>query len=74
MKNATQRSTENISKLIAYVILAHVVSSPFKDLFYLENPYDWREVLPFHMCDLSEIFVAEIVVGASDVVYLQNSL
>ena len=69
MKNATQRSTENISKLIAYVILAHVVSSPFKDLFYLENPYDWREVLPFHMCDLSEIFVAWFLLGGPKICY-----
>ena len=69
MKNATQRSTENMSKIIAYVILAHVVTSPFKDLFYLENPYDWREVLPFHMCDLSEIFVAWFLLGGPKICY-----
>ena len=69
MKNATQKATDNVSKLIAYVILAHVITSPLKDLFYLETPYNWREVLPFHMCDLSEIFVAWFLLGGPKICY-----
>lgn len=69
MKNATQKATDNVSKLIAYVILAHVITSPLKDLFYLETPYNWREVLPFHMCDLSEILVAWFLLGGPKICY-----
>ena len=55
-KSDAQKSV--ITKTIACIILAHLIISPFKDLYILENPYNWREVLPFHMCDLSEIFLA----------------
>jgi hypothetical integral membrane protein (TIGR02206 family) len=58
-----------ITKIIAYVILAHLVISPYKDLYILENPYDWREVLPFHMCDLSEIFLAWFLLGGPKILY-----
>ena len=52
-KSAFQKSV--MTKIIAYTLIAHVVISPYKDLFILENPYNWREVLPFHMCDLSDV-------------------
>jgi hypothetical integral membrane protein (TIGR02206 family) len=46
-----------------------VVISPYKDLFILENPYNWREVLPFHMCDLSAIFLAWFLLGGPKILY-----
>ena len=54
------KADEQISlmkKIIAGVIAAHVIISPYKDLYLLANPYDWRETIPLHMCDLSEIFL-----------------
>lgn len=66
-KSDTQKSV--ITKIIAYIILAHLIISPFKDLFILENPYNWREVLPFHMCDLSEIFLAWFLLGGPKILY-----
>ena len=36
-----------MKKIIAAVIAAHVIISPYKDLYLLANPYDWRETLPF---------------------------
>ena len=66
-KSDAQKSV--ITKIIAYVILAHLVISPYKDLYILENPYDWREVLPFHMCDLSEIFLAWFLLGGPKILY-----
>jgi uncharacterized membrane protein YwaF len=60
-KSASQKSV--MTKIIAYIVIAHVVISPYKDLYILENPYNWREVLPFHMCDLSEIFLAWFLLG-----------
>ena len=58
-----------MTKMIAYIVIAHVVISPYKDLFILENPYNWREVLPFHMCDLSEIFLAWFLLGGPKILY-----
>ena len=66
-KSASQKSI--MTKIIAYIVLAHVVISPYKDLYILENPYNWREVLPFHMCDLSEIFLAWFLLGGPKILY-----
>ena len=66
-KSDAQKSV--ITKIIAYIILAHLIISPFKDLYILENPYNWREVLPFHMCDLSEIFLAWFLLGGPKILY-----
>ncbi len=45
------------------VLAFHLISSPYKDLYILENPYHWVEVLPLHMCDLSEIFLVWFFLG-----------
>ena len=66
-KSVAQKSV--MTKIIAYIVIAHVVISPYKDLFILENPYNWREVLPFHMCDLSEIFIAWFLLGGPKILY-----
>jgi len=66
-KSEVQKSV--MTKMIAYIVIAHVVISPYKDLFLLENPYNWREVLPFHMCDLSEIFLAWFLLGGPKILY-----
>ena len=66
------RSTSNkslISKIIAFIILSHVIISPYKDLYLLQNPYDWKEILPIHMCDLSEIFLAAFLLGGPKILY-----
>jgi len=66
------RSTSNkslISKIIAFIILSHVIISPYKDLYLLQNPYNWREILPIHMCDLSEIFLATFLLGGPKILY-----
>ncbi|MDB3996660.1 TIGR02206 family membrane protein [Gammaproteobacteria bacterium] len=68
-KNKSEAQNSVMTKVIAYIIIAHVVISPFKDLFLLENPYNWREVLPFHMCDLSEIFIAWFLLGGPKILY-----
>ena len=47
---------QNSQKNNHIVLASHLIISPFKDLYLLENPYNWKEVLPFHMCDISEIF------------------
>ena len=66
-KSVAQKSV--MTKIIACIVIAHVVISPYKDLFILENPYNWREVLPFHMCDLSEIFLAWFLLGGPKILY-----
>ena len=66
-KSEIQKSV--MTKMIAYIVIAHVVISPYKDLFIIENPYNWREVLPFHMCDLSEIFLAWFLLGGPKILY-----
>ena len=68
-KNKSEVQKSLMTKMIAYIIIAHVVISPYKDLFLLENPYNWREVLPFHMCDLSEIFLAWFLLGGPKILY-----
>ena len=68
-KNKSEAQNSVMTKVIAYIIIAHVVISPYKDLFLLENPYNWREVLPFHMCDLSEIFIAWFLLGGPKILY-----
>lgn len=68
-KNKSEVQKSVMTKMIAYVVIAHVVISPYKDLFLLENPYNWREVLPFHMCDLSEIFLAWFLLGGPKILY-----
>ena len=68
-KNKSEVQKSLMTKMIAYIVIAHVVISPYKDLFLLENPYNWREVLPFHMCDLSEIFLAWFLLGGPKILY-----
>jgi hypothetical integral membrane protein (TIGR02206 family) len=58
-----------MTKAIAFVIFCHVIISPYKDLYLLDNPYNWREVLPFHMCDLSEIFLIFFLLGGPSILY-----
>ena len=58
-----------MTKAIAFVIFCHLIISPYKDLYLLENPYNWREVLPFHMCDLSEIFLIFFLLGGPSILY-----
>ena len=67
-KSINQKSTMN--KVIAAVIALHVIISPYKDLYLLANPYDWRETLPLHMCDLSEIFLIWFLLGGPKILYL----
>jgi len=67
-KSINQKSTMN--KVIAVVIALHVIISPYKDLYLLANPYDWRETLPLHMCDLSEIFLIWFLLGGPKILYL----
>jgi len=68
-KNKSEVQKAVMTKMIAYIVIAHVAISPYKDLFLLENPYNWREVLPFHMCDLSEIFLAWFLLGGPKILY-----
>ena len=67
-KSINQKSLMN--KVIAGVIALHVIISPYKDLYLLANPYDWRETLPLHMCDLSEIFLIWFLLGGPKILYL----
>src|SRR5210317_161611 len=68
-KNKSDLQKSLMTKVIAFTLIAHVVISPYKDLFLLENPYNWREVLPFHMCDFSEIFLAWFLLGGPKILY-----
>ena len=44
-KNLSDSNTSLLmSKVIACIILAHVIISPYKDLYLLQNPYNWREI------------------------------
>ena len=36
-----------IAKIIAFFGIFHSIFSPIKDLYFVIEPYDWREVLPF---------------------------
>ena len=47
-KNQSTSNKSLISKIIAFIILSHVIISPYKDLYLLQNPYNWREILPIH--------------------------
>ena len=67
-KSENQKSLMN--KIIASIIAAHVIISPYKDLYLLETPYDWRETIPLHMCDLSEIFLIWFLLGGPRILYL----
>ena len=58
-----------MTKVVAVIIAAHVIISPYKDLFWLAEPYDWRETLPLHMCDISEIFLVWFFLGGPRVLY-----
>ena len=68
-KNQSTSNKSLISKIIAFIILSHVIISPYKDLYLLQNPYNWREILPIHMCDLSEIFLAAFLLGGPKILY-----
>ena len=67
-KSENQKSLMN--KIIASIIAAHVIISPYKDLYLLATPYDWRETIPLHMCDLSEIFFIWFLLGGPRILYL----
>ena len=68
-KNQPISNKSLISKIIAFIILSHVIISPYKDLYLLQNPYNWKEILPIHMCDLSEIFLAAFLLGGPKILY-----
>jgi hypothetical integral membrane protein (TIGR02206 family) len=68
-KNQSTSNKSLISKVIAFIILSHVIISPYKDLYLLQNPYNWKEILPIHMCDLSEIFLAAFLLGGPKILY-----
>ena len=61
-----------VAKSIAYLGIFHSFFSPYKDLYLVVEPYDWREVLPFHMCDLSLIFIAIFLLGGNKYKFLFN--
>ena len=69
-KNKSEDQKSVMSKIIATVIALHVIISPYKDLYILANPYDWRETIPLHMCDLSEIFLIWFLLGGPRILYL----
>ena len=69
-KDKTESQKSIMSKIIAGIIAAHVIISPYKDLYLLANPYDWRETIPLHMCDLSEIFLIWFLLGGPKILYL----
>ena len=69
-KNKTGDQKSTMSKIIAAIIFLHVIISPYKDLYLLANPYDWRETIPLHMCDLSEIFLIIFLLGGPKILYL----
>ena len=69
-KNKTEDQKSTMSKIIAAIIFLHVIISPYKDLYLLANPYDWRETIPLHMCDLSEIFLIIFLLGGPKILYL----
>ena len=68
-KTKSEYQKSIMTKAIAFVIFCHVIISPYKDLYILDNPYNWREVLPFHMCDLSEIFLIFFLLGGPSILY-----
>ena len=68
-KTKSEYQKSIMTKVIAFVIFCHLIISPYKDLYLLDNPYNWREVLPFHMCDLSEIFLIFFLLGGPSILY-----
>ena len=60
---------DKVGRIIAYLLIAHALMSPYKDLFILENPYHWKEVLPLHMCDFSEIILAWFLLGGPKILF-----
>ena len=69
-KDKSDHHISMMRKIIAGVIAAHLVISPYKDLYLLANPYDWRETIPLHMCDLSEIFLVWFLLGGPRILYI----
>ena len=69
-KNKSDYQISMMKKIIAGVIAAHLIISPYKDLYLLANPYDWRETIPLHMCDLSEIFLVWFLLGGPRILYI----
>ena len=69
-KNKSESQKATMNKVIAAIIFLHVAISPYKDLYLLANPYDWRETIPLHMCDLSEIFLIWFLLGGPKILYL----
>ena len=68
-KNKSDEQISLMRKIVAGIIAAHVVISPYKDLYLLAEPYDWRETIPLHMCDLSEIFLVWFLLGGPRLLY-----
>ena len=68
-KNKSDEQISLIRKIVAGIIAAHVIISPYKDLYLLAEPYDWRETIPLHMCDLSEIFLVWFLLGGPRLLY-----
>ena len=56
---------ELIGRVIAFLALFHTFFSPYSDLYLVVDPYNWREVLPLHMCDFSLIFIAIYLLGGN---------
>ena len=68
-KNKSDKQISLMTKVVAGIIAAHVIISPYKDLYLLAEPYDWRETIPLHMCDLSEIFLVWFLLGGPRLLY-----
>ena len=68
-KNKSDGQISLMRKIVAGIIAAHVIISPYKDLYLLADPYDWRETIPLHMCDLSEIFLVWFLLGGPRLLY-----
>ena len=68
-KNKSDEQISLMRKIVAGIIAAHVIISPYKDLYLLAEPYDWRETIPLHMCDLSEIFLVWFLLGGPRLLY-----
>ena len=56
---------ELIGKIIGCLAIIHTFFSPYSDLYLVVEPYNWKEVLPFHMCDFSLIFIAIYLLGGN---------
>ena len=67
-KNKSENAKAIMNKIIAFIILAHVIISPYKDLYLLQNPYNWVEVIPLHMCDLSAVSYTHLTLPTKRIV------